>query len=81
MLIALAVGASYGSKDAMLIAFLLAAATYDRAAMMTLSQQAFDQNASGCWRELLMRGCKAEEADLIRDWPDTNKPERNVSIR
>jgi len=68
----------------MLIALLLAAATpsctYDRAAMMSLSQQAFDQNMSGGWRELSMRGCEAEAADLIRDWREANKPERNASI-
>jgi len=68
----------------MLIAFLLATATpdctYDRAAMMTLPQQAFDQNATGGWRALSMRGCEAEAADLIRDWRETNKPERNASI-
>jgi hypothetical protein len=68
----------------MLIAFLLAVATpnctYDRAAMMTLPQQAFDQSATGGWRELSMRGCEAEAADLIRDWRETNKSERNASI-
>ncbi len=84
MSIILAVRASYAPKGAMLIAFLLAAATpdctYDRAAMMTLSQQMFDQDATGGWRELSMRGCEAEAADLIRDWRDTNRPERNISI-
>lgn len=84
MLIVLAVEAFCESKDAMLIALLLAAATpdcaYNRAAMMTLSQQAFDQDMTGGWRELLMRGCEAEAADLIRDWRETNKPERNASI-
>jgi hypothetical protein len=84
MLIVRAAEAFFGSKDGMLIAFLLATATpdctYDRAAMMTLPQQAFDQNATGGWRALSMRGCEAEAADLIRDWRETNKPERNASI-
>lgn len=67
----------------MLIAFLLAAAApdcaYDRASMMALPQQAFDQDLNG-WRSLSMRGCEAEAADLIRDWREDNKPERNASI-
>lgn len=68
----------------MLIAILLAAAApdcgYDRAEMMALSQNAFDQNMNGGWRALSMRGCEAEAADLIRDWREANAPEANASI-
>lgn len=68
----------------MLIALLLAGAapdcSYDRAAMMALPLPAFDQDMSGGWRELSMRGCEVEAADLIRDWRVANKPERNASI-
>lgn len=67
----------------MLIALLLAAAapdcTYDRAAMMALPQRAFDQDMTGGWRGLSMRGCQAEAADLIRDWRETNKPGSGAS--
>ncbi|GAL99920.1 hypothetical protein [Sphingomonas parapaucimobilis] len=67
----------------MLIALLFAAAapdcTYDRAAMMALPQQTFDQEPGG-WRSLSMRGCEAEAADLIRNWREKNKPERLASI-
>jgi hypothetical protein len=68
----------------MLIALLLATGNpdcaYDRAAMMALPQQAFDQDLTGGWRGLSMRGCEAEAADLIRDWRDANKPEQNIGI-
>lgn len=67
----------------MLIALLLAAAapdcTYDRAAMMALPQRAFDQDMTGGWRGLSMRGCEAEAADLIRDWRETNTPGSGAS--
>lgn len=69
----------------MMIALLLAAAaapdcTYDRAAMLALPQQAFDQDMSGGWRALSTKGCEAAAADLIRDWRTANKPSRNASI-
>ncbi len=68
----------------MLIALLLTAAapecTYDRAAILKLPQQAFDQDMTGGWRALSMRGCEAEAADLIRDWREANTPQRNATI-
>lgn len=41
---------------------------YDRAAMLALRYDAFDQDMAGGWRALSNRGCTAEAADLIRDW-------------
>lgn len=41
---------------------------YDRAALMALDQDAFDQDMNGGWRALEDRGCDAEAADLIRDY-------------
>jgi hypothetical protein len=68
----------------MLISFLLAAAapdcTYDRAGMLALPQQAFDQDMDGGWRELSMRGCEIEAAALIHDWRVTNKPDQDAQI-
>src|SRR5439155_917614 len=64
-------------------ALLLAAAvpdcTYDRAAMMALEQDAFDQDEKGGWRALQMRGCLAEAADLIRDYRNASpRPHRSI---
>ncbi|MDG5489321.1 hypothetical protein NYR55_11915 [Sphingomonas sp. BGYR3] len=42
--------------------------THDRAALLALPQQAFDQDMDGGWRALANRGCDAQAADLIRDW-------------
>lgn len=41
--------------------------SYDRAGMLKLEQDAFDQSNTG-WRTLASRGCNIEAADLIRDW-------------
>lgn len=41
---------------------------YDRAAMLALDYDAFDQDMAGGWRGLSNRGCTAEAANLIRDW-------------
>jgi len=49
-----------------------AACTYDRAAMLALDEQAFDQDMAGGWRPLSGRGCHREAADLIRDWRDAH---------
>ena len=68
----------------MMIALLLVAAapdcTYDRAAMLALPQQAFDQDMSGGWRALSMRGCEKEAADLIRDWRTAHTSESSRGI-
>ncbi|RDE06385.1 hypothetical protein [Sphingomonas aracearum] len=61
------------------LAFLLAPppadCTYDRAAMLALDQQAFDQDMTGGWRGLSQRGCEAEAADLIHDWHTAHPPQ------
>ena len=84
MLIVVAFEGFPAKQYAMLIALLLAAAapdcTYDRAAMMALSQRAFDQDMTGGWRGLSMRGCEAEAADLIRDWREANTPGPGAGI-
>lgn len=42
---------------------------YDRAAMMALDQDAFDQDLDGGWRVIANReGCEIAAADLIRDY-------------
>jgi hypothetical protein len=41
---------------------------YDRARLLALDQNAFDQDMSGGWRKLEEDGCEAEAADLVRDW-------------
>jgi len=43
---------------------------YDRAAMLALEEDAFDQDLTGGWRALEQRGCKTEAADLLRDYRD-----------
>ncbi|WP_294300193.1 hypothetical protein [uncultured Sphingomonas sp.] len=45
--------------------------SYDRAAMLTLDLRGFDQDTGG-WRNLSMRGCEAQAADLIRDYRTAN---------
>jgi hypothetical protein len=61
--------------SALLVAALLAQAqsaepcAYDRAAMMALDQQAFDQDPAGGWRRLARDPrCRMAAADLIRDY-------------
>jgi hypothetical protein len=41
---------------------------YDRAEIMSLSQDRFDQDMAGGWRRLSEKGCEREAADIIRDW-------------
>jgi len=41
---------------------------HDRAALLALDQNSFDQNLEGGWRALSAKGCTREAADLIRDW-------------
>jgi len=41
---------------------------YDRARLLALDQNAFDQDMTGGWRKLEEDGCEAEAADLVRDW-------------
>jgi hypothetical protein len=42
--------------------------TYDKDAMMELSQGEFDQNPDNGWRRVAVAGCEGVAADLIRDW-------------
>lgn len=42
------------------------ACAYDRAAMLALDKNHFDQDLEGGWRRLDNRGCAAQAADLIR---------------
>lgn len=74
-----------GRQAVMLLALLLAVAapaacTYDRAAMIALPFEAFDQDMAAGWRGLSTRGCEAAAADLIRDWRVANASERNASL-
>ncbi|WP_294257995.1 hypothetical protein [uncultured Sphingomonas sp.] len=46
---------------------------YDRAALLALDQDAFDQDLTGGWRKLEIEGCEAEAADLLRDWRMAHK--------
>jgi hypothetical protein len=41
---------------------------YDLNAMLELDLNAFDQDLDGGWRPLSYKGCKAEAAELIREW-------------
>lgn len=52
---------------------------YDREALLSLGQNAFDQDMKGGWRALADRGCLAEAADLIRDYRLRQKPQRGTS--
>ena len=51
---------------------------YDRAALMALNQDAFDQDISGGWRKLEDDDCEADAADLIRDWRMAHKAKDSV---
>jgi len=42
--------------------------SYERAALMALDQDAFDQDMKGGWRALDDRGCHVAAADLLRDY-------------
>jgi hypothetical protein len=52
---------------------------YDRAAMLALSEEAFDQAPTGGWRALQERGCLAEAADLLHDYR-LAKPRNRPSV-
>ena len=47
--------------------------SYDRTAMIALSQNEFDQDMSGGWRKLADAGCQLEAAELIADWRTAHK--------
>lgn len=52
---------------------------YDRARMMSLDQQAFDQDLDGGWRPLASRdGCRLVAADLIRDYREARRSEDRI---
>ncbi len=52
---------------------------YDRAAMLMLGQQAFDQDPNGGWRALSVRsGCTLAAADLIRDYRDSHPDDPGI---
>ena len=54
---------------------------YDRAAMLSLDQNAFDQDFKGGWREIArLDGCRLVAADLIRDYIETNKTSATILI-
>ena len=61
----------------MMVSLLFAAedrdCSYNRTAMIELSQNEFDQDMAGGWRKLANAGCEQEAADLIADWIRTNK--------
>jgi hypothetical protein len=48
---------------------------YDRAAMLALDSERFDQDMAGGWRAVEMAGCEGEAADLIRDWRAAHRSE------
>lgn len=48
---------------------------HDRAALLALDENGFDQDLQGGWRALSARGCGREAADLIRDWRLAHKAE------
>jgi hypothetical protein len=53
--------------------------SYDRQAMMALSQNAFDQDLQGGWRPLADRaGCRLVAADLIRDYRRAHQSEDRI---
>lgn len=46
---------------------------YDRAAMLALPHEAFDQDQTGGWRRIAdVAGCEAAAADLIAEWRTEN---------
>lgn len=56
--------------------------SYDRGAMLALSELSFDQDMTGGWRKLAYAGCEAQAADLIRDWRAAHaaEPLRNRAV-
>ncbi|MFZ5748050.1 MAG: hypothetical protein ACOY45_10415 [Pseudomonadota bacterium] len=53
--------------------------SYDRAAMLALDEDQFDQDLDGGWRALENRGCLAEAADLLRAYRDA-VPRRSAAL-
>lgn len=76
MLAALLLAAQAAVSPAPLLPVGDPACRYDRAAVLTLDEQAFDQDMSGGWRALSDRGCEASAADLIRDYRAAHTLER-----
>jgi hypothetical protein len=65
----------------MFLALLLSAAApqscgYDRAVLMALDEDSFDQNPKGGWRSLSDRKCYAEAADLVRAYREAKRRKR-----
>lgn len=56
----------------LILAFAAAApnCSYDRAALLALSEDQFDQDLTGGWRKLADQGCTAEAADMIAAYRD-----------
>lgn len=52
--------------------------SYDRAALIALDQDSFDQKLDGGWRGLANRGCDHAAAEAIRDWREANKAEASA---
>ena len=54
---------------------------YSRAAMLSLDQNAFDQDFKGGWRAVAqLDDCRLVAADLIRDYIETNKTSATILI-
>jgi hypothetical protein len=55
-----------------------AACHYDRARLLALDENAFDQDMTGGWRKLEEDGCEEEAADLVRDWRIMHKSRDSI---
>lgn len=51
---------------------------FDRAAMLALELDAFDQDMTGGWRKLANAGCYLEAADLLRDWREAHQADASI---
>jgi len=49
--------------------------SYDRAALVALDENSFDQDLDGGWRALSAKGCDHAAAEAIRDWRAAHKAE------
>ncbi|MEV8693194.1 hypothetical protein AB0014_25850, partial [Klebsiella pneumoniae] len=49
---------------------------YDRAVLMALDEDSFDQNPKGGWRSLSDRKCYAEAAHLVRAYREAKRRKR-----
>jgi hypothetical protein len=49
--------------------------SYDRATLIALDQDRFDQDLSGGWRALSAKGCDHAAAEAIREWREAHKAE------